>query len=96
LPDRLIQQLTCDHTRWISTPTNFFLSVTVLSPVFRDKFVEGLEDAFQYQHLLYSASETFMRRKIMLVVRTSTAHFGPNSNWFILSLATRSRPNAVL
>ena len=31
--------------------------------------------------LLYSASETSMRRKIMLVVRTLTAHFGPDSNF---------------
>src|SRR5204863_9574530 len=45
--------LSPDHTRWISTPTNFFLPVKVLSPVFRDKFVEGLEHAFQHQHLVF-------------------------------------------
>src|SRR4030095_17242608 len=45
--------LSPDHTRWLSTPTNFFLPVKVLSPVFRDKFVEGLEDAFQHQHLVF-------------------------------------------
>jgi hypothetical protein len=45
--------LSPDHTRWISTATNFFLPVKVLSPVFRDKFVKGLEDAFQRQHLAF-------------------------------------------
>ena len=45
--------LSPDHTRWISTPTNFFLPVKVLSPAFRDKFVEGLEYAFQRQHLVF-------------------------------------------
>ena len=45
--------LSPDHSRWISTPTNFFLPVKVLSPVFRDKFVEGLQDAFQHQHLVF-------------------------------------------
>jgi Putative transposase len=45
--------LSPDHTRWISTPTNFFLPVKVLSPVFRDKFVEGLKDAFHHQHLVF-------------------------------------------
>jgi hypothetical protein len=36
---------------------------------------------FALCRLLYWASETRMLRKIMLIVRTSTAHFDPNSNF---------------
>jgi hypothetical protein len=36
---------------------------------------------FALCRLFYSASETCIRRKIMFVVRTSTAHFGANSNF---------------
>ena len=46
--------LSPDHTRWISTPTNFFLPVKVLSRVFRDKFVEGLEAPFADINISYS------------------------------------------
>src|SRR5262249_36709937 len=45
--------LSPDHTRWISTPSNFFLPVKVLSPAFRDKFVERLEAAFEAQQLVF-------------------------------------------
>jgi len=38
--------LSPDHTRWISSRTNFFLPVKVLSRVFRGKFIEGLRRAF--------------------------------------------------
>src|SRR5262245_16901975 len=141
--------LSPDHTRWISTPTNFFLPVQVLSSVFRDMFLEGLEGAFKHQQLVFygdclpladeKAFATFLdnlsaqdwvvyakppfggpehvlqylarythrvaisnhrllsvnqsevrfrwrdyknhnKKRAMLVVRTSTAHFGPNSN----------------
>ena len=34
--------LSPQHTRWISSPSNFFLPVKVLSRVFRGKFVEQL------------------------------------------------------
>jgi len=37
--------LSPDHTRWISSHPRFFLPVKVLSSVFRDKFVDGLEQA---------------------------------------------------
>ena len=35
-----------DHTRWISSSRRFFLPITVLSRVFRGKFVSGLKAAF--------------------------------------------------
>src|SRR4029077_677274 len=38
--------LSPDHTRWISSPSNFFLPVKVLSRVFRGKFLARLQAAF--------------------------------------------------
>ena len=38
--------LSPDHTRWISSRSNFFLPVKVLSRVFRGKFCAGLRRAF--------------------------------------------------
>ncbi len=37
--------LSPDHTRWISSHPRYFVPVEVLSATFRDKFVEGLEQA---------------------------------------------------
>jgi hypothetical protein len=45
--------LSPNHTRWISSPSNFFLPVKVLSRVFRDKFVAGLRRAFRSHQLLF-------------------------------------------
>src|SRR5260370_41788236 len=44
--------LSPDHTRWISSPSNFFLPVKVLSRVFRGKFVAGLKSPFLSHPLL--------------------------------------------
>jgi len=38
--------LSPDHTRWISSHPRFFLPVKVLSKAFREKFVDGLEQAY--------------------------------------------------
>ena len=38
--------LSPDHTRWIKSPSRFFLSIQVLRRVFRGKFVAGLKQAF--------------------------------------------------
>jgi hypothetical protein len=45
--------LSPDHTRWISSHPRFFLPVKVLSSVFRDKFVEGLKQAYLAQELRF-------------------------------------------
>jgi hypothetical protein len=45
--------LSPDHTRWISSQRRFFLPVKVLSRVFRDKFVEALEQAHQAKKLSF-------------------------------------------
>ena len=44
--------LSPDHQRWISCGRKFFLPVKVLSPVFRGKFLEALEQAFRKQQLI--------------------------------------------
>src|SRR5579872_4765374 len=45
--------LSLDHTRWISSPPHFFLSVKVLSRVFRGKFLAGLRRAFHSKKLAF-------------------------------------------
>jgi len=44
--------LSPDHQRWISCGRKFFLPVKVLSPVFRGKFLEALEQVFRKQQLI--------------------------------------------
>jgi Putative transposase/Transposase zinc-binding domain len=43
--------LSLDHSRWIHSPPHFFLPVTVLSRVFRGKFVAGLRQLFKGKQL---------------------------------------------
>jgi hypothetical protein len=45
--------LSPDHTQWISSPSNFFLPVKVLSRVFRRKFVAGLRRALRSHQLAF-------------------------------------------
>ena len=45
--------LSPDHRRWISSRSNFFLPVKVLSRVFRGKFRAGLRRAFQLRQLAF-------------------------------------------
>jgi len=45
--------LSPDHTRWISSRSNFFLPVKVLRRVFRGKFCAGLRRAFRAKQLAF-------------------------------------------
>jgi Putative transposase/Transposase zinc-binding domain len=45
--------LSSDHTRWISSRSNFFLPVKVLSRVFRGKFCAALRRAFHARQLAF-------------------------------------------
>ena len=45
--------LSLDHSRWIRSPSHFFLPVKVLSRVFRGKFVAGLRRAFHGNQLAF-------------------------------------------
>jgi hypothetical protein len=42
-----------DKTRWIASPESFFLSIKILSVVFRAKFLSRLEEAFQRNRLVF-------------------------------------------
>jgi len=45
--------LSADHQRWVHPRYRFFLPVTVLSRVFRGKFVDGLKRAFRRGELCF-------------------------------------------
>jgi len=48
--------LATDHERWIHPKYAFFLPVSVLSSVFRAKFIAGLREAFRKGKLVFSGS----------------------------------------
>ena len=45
--------LSPDHTRWVRSPDNYFLPKRVLREIFRGKFVDALEQAFQNGQLRF-------------------------------------------
>src|SRR6202140_651884 len=45
--------LSPDHTRWVRSPHNYFLPKGVLREIFRGKFVDALEQAFQNGQLRF-------------------------------------------
>jgi rubredoxin len=45
--------LSLDHTRWVRSPDHYFLPKRVLRKVFRGKFVDALEQAFQNGQLRF-------------------------------------------
>ena len=49
--------LSPDGTRWVASPSNFFLPVRVLSRVFRGKFLAGLRAAFAKGELRFAADQ---------------------------------------
>jgi Putative transposase/Transposase zinc-binding domain len=49
--------LSPDGTRWVASPSHFFLPVRVLSRVFRGKFLDGLRVAFNNGELRFAADE---------------------------------------
>jgi hypothetical protein len=49
--------LSPDGTRWVASPSHFFLPVRVLSRVFRGKFLAGLRAAFNDGELHFEADE---------------------------------------
>jgi hypothetical protein len=48
--------LSPDHTRWVRSRDNYFLPKEVLSKVFRGKFVNALEQAFQHGQLNFQGN----------------------------------------
>jgi len=53
-----------DHERWISCPPGFFLSVHVLSRLFRRLFLDALEDAFYTGKLRFFGETEFLQDAI--------------------------------
>jgi hypothetical protein len=49
--------LSPDGTRWVASPSNFFLPVRVLSRVFRGKFLAGLRAVFAKGELRFAADQ---------------------------------------
>jgi len=54
--------LSLDHTHWIGSHPRFFLPVPVLRHVFRGKFTEALQSAFQQGHLHLSGNLALLRQ----------------------------------
>ena len=82
-----------DRSRWISSRANFFLHVKVLSRVFRGKFCDGLQRAFEAGQLgffgecLAIADEENFRR----FLRTVFQH-----DWVVYSKPPFGGPDHVL
>ena len=85
--------LSPDHTRWISSRSNFFLPVKVLSRVFRGKFTAELRRAFRAKQLAFYgeclplADEKSFRR----FLRTLFQH-----DWIVYSKPPFGGPDHVL
>src|SRR5262249_57641414 len=57
-----------DGTRWVASPSDFFLPVRVLSRVFRGKFLAGLRAAFNRGQLRFEADQ--FDRALSVAART--------------------------
>jgi len=85
--------LSKDRTRWISSAENFFLSVKILSAVFRAKFLSCLEKAFRLHKLVFygqttalAAPDTFKQ-----LLRQSC-----QTNWVVYAKRPFAGPQQVL
>jgi hypothetical protein len=56
LPSRLARLVLQNNTRWVRSRDNYFLPKKVLSEVFRGKFVNALEQAFQHGQLNFQGN----------------------------------------
>ena len=85
--------LSCDETRWISCPKDFFLSVRVLSRLFRRLFLTYLRKAFDAGELhFFSALEPCQERRAFLRYLAPTR----NTKWVVYAKAPFSGPEDVL
>jgi hypothetical protein len=85
--------LSCDETRWISCPKDFFLPVRVLSRLFRRLFLTYLRKAFDAGELhFFSALEPCRERRAFLRYLAPTW----NTKWVVYAKAPFSGPEDVL
>jgi hypothetical protein len=85
--------LSPDHTRWISSPSNFFLPVKVLSRVFRGKFVAGLRRAFRSHQLRFYGESVALAEE-----KNFTAFLGSlvQQDWVVYAKPPFGGPEHVL
>jgi hypothetical protein len=85
--------LSFDGTRWISSRPDFFLSVRVLSRLFRGLFLKYLEDAFNAGEFQFFSSLEPLRMK-----RTFLRYLTPlrKTEWVVYAKAPFDGPDEVL
>jgi hypothetical protein len=85
--------LSLDHTRWVHSPSRFFLPIRVLRHVFRGKFVAGLKAAFQHSQLRFSGDLTLLAQP-----KIFTAWLRPlfRKNWVVYCKPPFGGPEYVL
>jgi len=82
-----------DHTRWICSPSHFFLPVRVLSRVFGGKFVAGLRQAFHQNRLVFhGACGPLANEKAFAVFLRTLFH----QDWVVYAKAPFGGPEHVL
>ena len=69
--------LSPDHTRWVRSRDNYFLPKKVLQKVFRGKFVDALERAFQNGQLIFQGDLKLLRHAPTALL--SVVEIGPTA-----------------
>ena len=85
--------LSADRTRWIACRSNFFLSVRVLARLFRRRFLEYLENAFDADKLTFFGALQPLRDR-----RAFLRHLGParKTEWVVYAKPPFAGPEQVL
>lgn len=85
--------LSPDHRRWIACSHKFFLPVKVLSPVFRGKFLDTLEQAFRKQQLTLAGQLAPLQSPELFAALLDTA---AHRNWVVYAKRPFAGPAQVL
>ena len=85
--------LDADHTRWVQGSKKFFLPIPVLRDVFRGKFVDALQTAFDNNELRFSGSIQFLKlpRCFRALIRSIHTH-----HWVVYVKPPFGGPKQVL
>ena len=85
--------LSLDHTRWVRSQDNYFLPQGVLREIFRGKFVDALEQAFQHGQLRFAGD-----LKLLAQPKTFAAWLRPlyRQNWVVYLKRPLGGPEYVL
>jgi hypothetical protein len=85
--------LSPDHRRWIPCGPKFFLPVQVLSPLFRGKFLAGLERAFEKHQLTLAGQLAPLQSPAAFAALLRTA---AKPNWVVYAKRPFAGPAQVL